>query len=101
MGVRRAPVWNSPGPGSGPGPHAPDPGRRRYDLRPKLKSWPFTGTWSRLNKKYSFTLTRRVRALLAFYGLQQPDASYIQKPFTPVALAETLRQVLSTVGGKH
>jgi signal transduction histidine kinase len=39
---------------------------------------------------------------LAFYGLPQPDTSYIQKPFTPVALAEKLRQVLSTVGGtKH
>jgi len=36
---------------------------------------------------------------LAFYGLPQPDTSYIQKPFTPVALAEKLRQVLSTVGG--
>ena len=59
-------------------------------------------------------LARRVRALrpgtkvvymsgytddtLAFYGLPQPDTSYIQKPFTPVALAEKLRQVLSTVG---
>jgi len=40
---------------------------------------------------------------LAFYGLPQPDTSYIQKPFTPVALAEKLRQVLSTVrlGTEH
>jgi two-component system cell cycle sensor histidine kinase/response regulator CckA len=36
---------------------------------------------------------------LAFYGLPQPEISYIQKPFTPVALAEKLRQALSTVGG--
>ena len=32
---------------------------------------------------------------LAFYGLPQPDTQYIQKPFTPAALAEKLRQVLS------
>jgi PAS domain S-box-containing protein len=36
---------------------------------------------------------------LAFYGLPQPDTEYIQKPFTPVALAAKVRQVLSTVGG--
>jgi len=33
---------------------------------------------------------------LAFYGLPQPDTSYIQKPFTPAALAEKLRQVLTS-----
>jgi two-component system, cell cycle sensor histidine kinase and response regulator CckA len=33
---------------------------------------------------------------LAFHGLPQPDTAYIQKPFTPTALAEKLRQVLST-----
>jgi PAS domain S-box-containing protein len=32
---------------------------------------------------------------LAFYGLPQAGSAYIQKPFTPVALAEKLRQVLS------
>ena len=37
---------------------------------------------------------------LAFYGLPQPDTSFIQKPFTPVALAEKLRQVL-TVSAEH
>jgi CheY-like chemotaxis protein len=36
---------------------------------------------------------------LAFYGLPQPDTEYIQKPFTSTALAEKVRQVLSTVGG--
>ena len=36
---------------------------------------------------------------LAFYGLPQPDTEYIQKPFTPAALSEKVRQVLSTVGG--
>ena len=36
---------------------------------------------------------------LAFYGLPQPETPYIQKPFTPVALAEKLREVLSTVRG--
>jgi CheY-like chemotaxis protein len=36
---------------------------------------------------------------LALYGLPQPDTTYIQKPFTPVALAEKLRQILSSVGG--
>ena len=36
---------------------------------------------------------------LAFYGLPQPETSYIQKPFTPVALAEKLRQALWTVDG--
>ena len=33
---------------------------------------------------------------LAFYGLPWADADYIQKPFTPLALAEKLRQSLST-----
>jgi CheY-like chemotaxis protein len=32
---------------------------------------------------------------LAFHGLPQPDTAFIQKPFTPAALAEKLRQVLS------
>jgi CheY-like chemotaxis protein len=36
---------------------------------------------------------------LAFYGLPQPDTEYIQKPFTPVALSEKVRQVLSIVRG--
>ena len=36
---------------------------------------------------------------LAFYGLPQPDTQYLQKPFTPAALAEKLRQVLSTARG--
>jgi two-component system, cell cycle sensor histidine kinase and response regulator CckA len=36
---------------------------------------------------------------LAVYGLPQPDTEYLQKPFTPAALAEKLRQVLSTVRG--
>jgi CheY-like chemotaxis protein len=56
-------------------------------------------------------LAKRVRALvpgtkviymsgytddtLASYGLSQPDTAYIQKPFTPAALAEKLSQVLS------
>ena len=60
-------------------------------------------------------LARRVRALrpgtkvvymsgytddtLAFYGLPGPETSYIQKPFTPLALAKKLRQVLSPAGG--
>ena len=33
---------------------------------------------------------------LALYGLPQPGTSYIQKPFTPTALAEKLRQVLAS-----
>jgi PAS domain S-box-containing protein len=33
---------------------------------------------------------------LAFYGLPQSGTSYIQKPFTPAALAEKLRHVMST-----
>ncbi len=32
---------------------------------------------------------------LAVHGLPQTDAAYIQKPFTPTALAEKLRQILS------
>ena len=36
---------------------------------------------------------------LAVYGLPQLDTEYLQKPFTPAALAEKLRQVLSTVDG--
>jgi two-component system cell cycle sensor histidine kinase/response regulator CckA len=36
---------------------------------------------------------------LAGYGLPQPDTEYIQKPFTPTALAEKLRRVLLTAGG--
>ncbi len=32
---------------------------------------------------------------LARYGLPQPDTNYIQKPFTPAALAQKLRQALS------
>ena len=32
---------------------------------------------------------------LAFHGAPQPGSAYIQKPFTPAALAEKLRQVLS------
>jgi signal transduction histidine kinase len=35
---------------------------------------------------------------LAVYGLPQPGTEYIQKPFTPTALAEKLRQVLATAG---
>ena len=35
---------------------------------------------------------------LAVYGLPQPDTEYLQKPFTPAALAAKLRQVLATVG---
>lgn len=35
---------------------------------------------------------------LAFHGLPQPDIAFIQKPFTPAALAEKLRTVLSPVG---
>jgi CheY-like chemotaxis protein len=35
---------------------------------------------------------------LAFHGLPQPGTAYIQKPFTPAALAEKLRQVLSAAG---
>jgi PAS domain S-box-containing protein len=35
---------------------------------------------------------------LAFHGLPEPGVAYIQKPFTPVALAEKLRGVLSIVG---
>jgi PAS domain S-box-containing protein len=31
---------------------------------------------------------------LAFYGLPQPGLAFIQKPFTPAALAEKVRQVL-------
>jgi PAS domain S-box-containing protein len=34
---------------------------------------------------------------LAFHGLPQPDMAFIQKPFTPAALAEKLRSVLSPV----
>jgi PAS domain S-box-containing protein len=37
---------------------------------------------------------------LAFHGLPQADAAYIQKPFTPTALAEKLRDVLSAGGGR-
>jgi len=37
---------------------------------------------------------------LAFHGLPHPDTAYIQKPFTPTALAEKLRQVLSA-GGRN
>jgi PAS domain S-box-containing protein len=37
---------------------------------------------------------------LAFHGLPQPDAAYIQKPFTPTALAEKLRTVLSAGGSR-
>jgi DNA-binding NtrC family response regulator len=37
---------------------------------------------------------------LAVYGLPQPDTEYLQKPFTPVALAEKLRQVLAGSGRK-
>ena len=33
---------------------------------------------------------------LAFYGMPLADAAYIQKPFTPLALAEKLRQSLSS-----
>jgi len=36
---------------------------------------------------------------LALYGPPHPDTEFIQKPFTPAALAEKLRQVLSTVSG--
>lgn len=36
---------------------------------------------------------------LALYGPPHPDTEYIQKPFTPAALAEKLRQVLSNVSG--
>ena len=36
---------------------------------------------------------------LAVYGLPQPDIEYLQKPFTPAALAEKLRKVLSAAGG--
>ena len=36
---------------------------------------------------------------LALYGLPQPDTDYIQKPFTPAALAEKLRRVLSNALG--
>jgi two-component system, cell cycle sensor histidine kinase and response regulator CckA len=36
---------------------------------------------------------------LAVYGLPQPDIEYLQKPFTPAALAERLRKVLSAAGG--
>jgi DNA-binding NtrC family response regulator len=35
---------------------------------------------------------------LSGHGLPQPDAESIQKPFTPTALAEKLRQVLSNRG---
>jgi len=39
--------------------------------------------------------------MLASHGLPQPDTAYIQKPFTPAALAAKLRQILSAedVGG--
>ncbi len=36
---------------------------------------------------------------LSVYGLPQPDTEYLQKPFTPAALAEKLRKVLSTESG--
>jgi two-component system cell cycle sensor histidine kinase/response regulator CckA len=36
---------------------------------------------------------------LASYWPLHPDTEFIQKPFTPAALAEKLRQVLSTVSG--
>jgi PAS domain S-box-containing protein len=36
---------------------------------------------------------------LAFYGLPQPDTEYIQKPFTPAALAEKVHRVLAAAGG--
>jgi PAS domain S-box-containing protein len=36
---------------------------------------------------------------LELYGPPHPDTEFIQKPFTPAALAEKLRQVLSTVSG--
>ena len=36
---------------------------------------------------------------LAFHGLPQAGKSYIQKPFTPKALAEKLRQVLAAASG--
>ena len=36
---------------------------------------------------------------LAFHGQPQPGSAHIQKPFTPAALAEKLRQVLSASAG--
>jgi signal transduction histidine kinase/ActR/RegA family two-component response regulator len=37
---------------------------------------------------------------LAFYGLPQPGAAYMQKPFTPKALAEKVRQILTAANGQ-
>ena len=37
---------------------------------------------------------------LAFHGVPQPGSAYLQKPFTPAALAEKLRHVLSTSSGE-
>ncbi|GEM_PF-1116670 len=37
---------------------------------------------------------------LALYGLPQPGTAFLQKPFAPAALAEKLRQVLTSRGGR-